>query len=200
MLKKPILVFDKNNPDESDDSYQFISIKCYFNSILNKKSSIYQLYKSTINNTIKDVNIITSLLYDYIKLKLIHDFNNNNFNSFNFKKRLDINHLLCNLLNCADKNTKDDTIIKFLNENQFYDNIPKRNRTTQILKEVIDKILVNIQINIQEHFIDHLKRFIKIFIDNYDNNQDNKNDFYTFILNMDKSKIKKSDLFLTFSL
>jgi len=196
-VKKPILVFDKNNPD---DSYQFISIKCYFNSILNKKSPNYQLYKSTINNAIKDVNIITSLIYDYIKLKLIYDFNNDNFNSFNFKKRLDVNHLLCNLLNCADEKTKDNNIIKFLNKNQFYNNIPKRNKTTEILKEVINKILIDIKVNIQEHFIDHLKRFIKIFIDNYDNNQDNKNDFYTFILNMDKSKTKKSDLFLTFSL
>jgi len=60
-------------------------------------------------------------------------------------------------------------------------------------------MLVNIQVNIQEHFINHLLKFIKIFIDNYDNNQDNKNVFYSFILNMDK-KIKKSDLFLTFSL
>ena len=197
-VKKPILVFDKNNPDKtnnnSDDSYQFISIKCYFNSILNKKSPNYQLYKSTINNAIKDVNVITSLLYDYIKLKLIQDFNNGNFNSFNFKKRLDINHLLCNLLNCADKDTRDTNIINFLNENKFYNNIPKRNRTTEILKEVIEKILTNIKVNIQEHFINHLLKFIKIFINEYDNNQDNKNDFYTFILNMDKSKIKKSDL------
>ena len=192
-VKKPILVFDKNNPDDSDDSYQFISIKCYFNSILKKKSPNYQLYKSTINNAIKDVNVITSLIYDYIKLKLIYDFNNNNFNSFNFKKRLDVNHLLCNLLNCADKDTRDTNIINFLNENKLYNNIPKRNRTTQILKEIIEKILTNIKVNVQEHCINHLLKFIKIFINEYDNNQDNKNDFYTFILNMDK-KIKKSDL------
>jgi len=98
---KPIIVFDKNNPNNpnkinnnSEVSYQFISIKCYFSSILNKKSYNYNLYKSSINQAIKDVNVITSLIYDYIKLKLIHDFNNDNFNSFNFKKRLDINHLL----------------------------------------------------------------------------------------------------------
>ena len=188
---KPIIVYDKNNYIKTNNnsyiSYQFTSIKYYFNSILNKKSSNYNLFKYFINQAIKDVNVITSLIYDYIKLKLINDFNNDNFNSFNFKKTIDIHHLLCNLLNCANKDTRDINIINFLNENNFYNNIPKRNRTTQILKEIEQRILINIKVIVQEQFINHLLKFIKIFINDYDNNQDNKNKFYSFILNMDKS-------------
>ena len=56
------------------NNYKIITIKCYFSSILNKKSKYYKNNKSLILKSIKDINIIISLLYDYIKLRCLYNF------------------------------------------------------------------------------------------------------------------------------
>ena len=83
--------------------YQFTTIKCYFNSILNKYNPKITEYKQIIQNSIKDINILISLLYDYIKLKILYDFNNENSKTLNINNRNDINTLLRNLLNIGKK-------------------------------------------------------------------------------------------------
>lgn len=55
----------------NESNYELFTVKWYFNSILNKSNSNINNYKHLILSSIKDINIITSLLYDYIKLKLI---------------------------------------------------------------------------------------------------------------------------------
>jgi len=178
------------------NNYKIITIKCYLSSILNKKSKNYNKYKKLILNSIKDINIITSLLYDYIKLRCLYNFENYNEQEINFYNRKYINRLNCHLLNTTNKNTFNININDFINNNKFYNNIPNRNRTTEILKEVLDNIITHIKVNIQEHYINHLLKFIKLFINNYDNNKNNKLKFYSFILNMEynKNKINFNDL------
>ena len=181
-----------------ETSNKLITIKCYFNSILNKSNPKINEYKQLILSSIKDINIITSLLYDYIKLKILFDFNHNNFNSLDFYNRTDINRLLIALLKVEsidslnknkrlDQETKDRIIyfIHFINNNKLYQNIPSRNKTTAILKEVLDNMIKNIKVNIQEHYIQHLLKFIKLNINNYDNNKENKLKFYSFIFQKD---------------
>ena len=175
------------------NNYKIITIKCYFSSILNKKSKNYNKYKELILKSIKDINIIISLLYDYIKLRCLYNFENNNDNEINFYDRNYINKLNCHLLNTTNKKTYDKLIDEFINNNKIYNNIPKRNKTTEILKEVLNNVITHIKVNIQEHYIQHLLKFIKLFINNYDNNKDNKSKFYSYILNMD-NKIKFNDL------
>ena len=178
------------------DNYKIITIKCYLSSILNKKSKNYNKHKELILKSIKDINIIISLLYDYIKLRCLYNFENYNEQEINFYNRKYINRLNCHLLNTTNKKIYDKLIDDFINNNKIYINIPKRNRTTEILKEVLDNIITHIKVNIQEHYIDHLLKFIKLFINNYDNNKDNKLKFYSFILNMEynKNKINFNDL------
>ena len=60
------------------NNYKIITVKCYFSSILNKKSNYYNQYKEVILKSIKDINIITSLLYDFIKLRCLYNFKNHN--------------------------------------------------------------------------------------------------------------------------
>ena len=60
------------------NNYKIITIKCYFSSILNKKSKNYNKHKELILNSIKNINVITSLLYDYIKLRCLYNFENHN--------------------------------------------------------------------------------------------------------------------------
>jgi len=55
--------------------YKLFTIKCYFNSILNENNSKINIYKNLILFSIKDINIIISLLYDYIKLKMNKIYN-----------------------------------------------------------------------------------------------------------------------------
>ena len=179
--------------DYSD--YKLFTIKCYFNSILNKNNPKINEYKNLILSSIKDINIIISLLYDYIKLKTIYDFNNN-INSFNLDDRDDIYRFLIGLFNFNSINNilnngkiKDDVkqqiigYINFINNNKLYNNIPERNRTTPILKEVVENMLKNIKVNIQEHYSQHLLKFIKLFINNYEDNKENKLKFKSFIFN-----------------
>ena len=80
-------------------SIKLTTIKCYFNSILNKSNPKINEYKKLIINSINDINVIISLLYDYIKLKILYDYNNKNSNTLNLNNRNDINTLLRNLLN-----------------------------------------------------------------------------------------------------
>jgi len=167
--------------------FQLTTIKCYFSSILNKSNPKINEYKQLIINSIKDINVLISLLYDYIKLKILYDFNNENSNTLNLDNRNDINTLLRNLLNLG----KDTTYKQFLDNNSFYSNIPDRNRTTDVLKEVLNNMITHIKVNIQEHYVQHLKKFIKLFIDNYDKNKDNLSKFYSFILNEEYNKTKE---------
>ena len=177
------------------ENYKIITIKCYLSSILNKKSKYYKNNKELIFKSIKDINIITSLLYDFIKLRFLYNIENNN-NEFDLHNRTYINKLCCHILNITNKKTYNKLIDDFIKNNQVYNNIPNRNRTTEILKEVLDNIITHIKVNIQEHYIDHLLKFIKLFINYYDNNKDNKLKFYSFILNMEnnKNKINFNDL------
>ena len=166
---------------------QITTIKCYFSSILNKSNLRINEYKQLIQDSITDINIIISLLYDYIKFKILYDYNNDFLNTLNLDNRNDINTLLRNLLNIG----KDTTYKQFLDNNKFYYNIPDRNRTTEILKEVLNNIITNIKVNIQEHYIQHLLKFVKLTINNYDNNKENKLKFYSFVLNMEYNNTKK---------
>lgn len=175
-----------------NNNFEIISIKCYFSSILNQKSNNYNNYKNLFLQSIKNINIIISLLYDYLKLRLLYNFEHNEFNKIDLSNRNYLNKFSCNLLNSTNKKTLDNDILNFINNNNFYNNIPKRNRTTEILKEVFDNMITNIKVNIQEHYIQHLNKFIKLFIDNYDTNKDNKLNFYSFIYNM--NDIKFNDL------
>ena len=118
-------------------------------------------------------------MYDYIKLIILYEFNNEYLNTLNLDNRNDINTLLRNLLNIG----KDTTYNQFLNNNKFYSNILDRNNTTEILKEVLYNIITHIKVNIEEHYIQHLKKFIKLVIYYYDNNKENKLKFYSFIFN-----------------
>ena len=111
-------------------------------------------YKQIIQNSIKDINVLISLLYDYIKLKILYDFNNEFSDTLNLNNRNDINTLLRNLLNIG----KDTTYNQFLNNNKFYYNIPDRIKTTEILKKVLNNIITYIKINIQEHYISTFKK------------------------------------------
>ena len=79
-----------------------------------------------------------------------------------------------------EKNT---TYNQLLNNNKFYSNIPDINRTTEILKEVLNNMIIHIKVNIQEHYIQYLKKVIRLSINNYDNNKGNQSKFYSFILN-----------------
>ena len=151
--------------------YQLTTIKCYFSSILNKSNPKIKEYNQIIQNSIKDINILISLLYDYIKLKILYDFNNEFIDTLNLDNRNDINTLLRNLLNIG----KDTTYNQFLNNNKFYSNIPDRNRTTEILKEVLNNMITHIKVNIQEHYIQHLQKFIRLSINNYDKKKINQN-------------------------
>ena len=161
--------------------YQFTTIKCYFSSILNKSNPKITEYKQIIQNSITDINVLISLLYDYIKLKILYDYNNDNYNSLNFDNRNDINKLLLSMLKIytIDKINKKEKmeietknkiidLINFINNNKLYSNIPDRNRTTEILKEVLNNMITHIKVNIQEHYIQHLKKFIRLAINNYD--------------------------------
>ena len=183
--------------------YQLITIKCYFSSILNKSNPNITEYKQIIQNSIKDINVLISLLYDYIKLKILYDYNNENYNSLNFDNRNDINRLLLSMLKIdtidkINKNEKMDIEIKnkiidlinFINNNKLYEKIPNRNRTTEILKEVLNNMITHIKVNIQEHYIQHLKKFIRLAINNYDKNKDNQSKFYSFILNEEYNNTK----------
>ena len=130
--------------NDYSSKYKLTTIKCYFNSILNKSNPKINEYKKLIINSIKDINVIISLLYDYIKLKILYDYNNKNSNTLNLDNRNDINTLLRNLLNLG----KDTTYKSFLDNNKFYSNIPERNRTTEILKEVLNNMITHIKVNI----------------------------------------------------
>lgn len=174
------------------ENYKIITIKCYLSSILNKKSKHYKNNKELIFKSIKDINIITSLLYDFIKLRFLYNIENNN-NEFDLHNRTYINKLCCHLLNITNKKTYDKLIDDFIKNNKIYNNIPKRNRTTEILKEVLNNIIIHIKVNIQEHYINHLLKFIRLFINNYDNNKDNKFKFYSYVLNIN-NKIKFNNL------
>ena len=184
--------------------YQFTTIKCYFSSILNKSNPKITEYKQIIQNSITDINVLISLLYDYIKLKILYDYNNDNYNSLNFDNRNDINKLLLSMLKIytIDKINKKEKmeietknkiidLINFINNNKLYSNIPDRNRTTEILKEVLNNMITHIKVNIQEHYIQHLKKFIRLAINNYDKNKENQSKFYSFILNEEYNKTKE---------
>ena len=112
--------------NDYSNKYKLTTIKCYFNIILNKSNPKINEYKQIIINSIKDINVIISLLYDYIKLKILYDYNNKNSNTLNLDNRNDINTLLRNLLNIG----KDTSYKQFLDNNKFYSNIPDINRIT----------------------------------------------------------------------
>lgn len=170
------------------DNCKVKTIKCSLNSILNKKSNKYSKNKNAILDAINKVNKISCVLYDYLRIKILDDFENNR-ETIDLHNRTYLNRLCCHMLNVENSKTFSNETRNFVDTYKLC-KLPSRDRTTEILKEVMETMITNIAVNIQERYINHLKKFIKIFM-NKELNKDDKMKFYSYVFNIEPPKFDK---------
>jgi hypothetical protein len=170
-----------------DDSHDRIVIKTRLSNIVSNKDCIYN-----INDLVYRIHIIVIHTYQFLKLYLLHLYENN-------KRFPKINKLFIErIINIVSFNatrtrpTKNTTIVAIRDLKKFYDDhyiqiidqkdIPSRHKTSNILQYEASDIVKNITNMIKFTYVDKIRKFIKIY-------------YYSTIINDDKKtkEEKKKD-------
>ena len=159
---------DNNNTDFNDNQQVYKVIKVPLKSVLKK----YDNLQPIIENTVKEINQLVILGYQFLKLYLLDKFNNHQeFPKINKAFLLDILKTIgindttrgksTNIDKIKNKSLKDD--LKIFYQNVFYKLVnvrPNITNKSHILEQTAKEMLTNIHNNISIHFIEYLAKYI----------------------------------------
>ena len=166
--KKSKNKFLDNNLYNNEQIYKVIKVP--LKSVLKNKN--YDKIQPIIENTVKEINQLVILGYQFLKLYLLDKFNNNKeFPKINKSFILDILKTIgfnnttrgksTNIDNIKNKSSKDD--LKMFYQNIFYklvDIKPNITNKSHILEQTAKEMITCINNNISIHFIKHLSKYI----------------------------------------
>jgi len=159
---------DNNLYDKNEQIYKVIKVS--LKSVIKNKN--YDKIQPIIENTVKEINQLVILGYQFLKLYLLDKFNNNQeFPKINKSFILDILKTIgfndttrgksTNIDKIKNKSSKDD--LKMFYHNVFYklvDIRPNITNKSHILEQTSKEMITCINNNISIHFIKHLSKYI----------------------------------------